>query len=88
MPTRLTVADTLHDTLTKALESGRTSYSIAKEAGIAQIAIDRYRRGERSLTLDSASKLCEALGLQLCPIGKTVQNTEPAKAGKKARKKT
>lgn len=46
-------------------ESGRTSYDLGKEAGIAPTNIDRFKRGERGLTLETADKLARVLQLAL-----------------------
>jgi transcriptional regulator with XRE-family HTH domain len=44
--------------------SGRTPFDVSKAAGIAPSQLSRFLRGERSLTLTSAEKLHEALGLK------------------------
>jgi hypothetical protein len=46
-------------------ESQRTSYSIATEAGLAPAVINRFVSGMRGLSLESAGKVAEALGLRL-----------------------
>jgi transcriptional regulator with XRE-family HTH domain len=42
-----------------------TSYALGKEAGVSPIAIDRFKIGERSLSLDTADKLARVLRLTL-----------------------
>ncbi len=49
-------------------ETGLTSYRICKMSGVAQPVLDRFRSGERkNITITTAGKLCEALGLELKP---------------------
>jgi plasmid maintenance system antidote protein VapI len=56
------------ETLRTAIrDSERTEYAIAKAAGIAPIQIGRFLRGERDLTLTTAAKIADALGLVLTP---------------------
>jgi transcriptional regulator with XRE-family HTH domain len=45
--------------------SGMTRYRIAQGAGISQIVLDRFLRGERDLKLSTADKVIESLGRQL-----------------------
>ncbi|MCC7313268.1 MAG: helix-turn-helix domain-containing protein [Planctomycetes bacterium] len=46
---------------------GRSQYRLAKDAGIAVAVLQRFVSGERGITLDTASRLCKALGLELRP---------------------
>ena len=48
-------------------DSGRTPYAVAQAAGVPQAVLSRFLRGERGVTLDTAEKLCRALGLDLRP---------------------
>jgi DNA-binding phage protein len=45
--------------------SGRSMCATAREAGIDKASLSRFLSGERSLTLESAERLAEALGLRL-----------------------
>jgi plasmid maintenance system antidote protein VapI len=45
--------------------SGMNDNQLAKAAGISPIAIGRFVRGERGLTLESAGKIAAVLGLRL-----------------------
>jgi hypothetical protein len=59
---------TFADVIRRAEEdSGRTPYAIALESGVSQPVLSRFLRGERGLNLDTAEKLCRALGLELRP---------------------
>jgi len=58
------------DVLKAAIKaSGKTHYRIAKDAGITPAMIDRFMAGTRDLRFTSASKVAEALGLELKFIG-------------------
>jgi transcriptional regulator with XRE-family HTH domain len=55
--------------LREALEAcGKSMNHLAGLTGIHQSALNRFRKGDRSLTLPAVSKLCEALGLELRPV--------------------
>ena len=59
---------TFADVIRRAVEdSGRTPYAISLESGVSQPVLSRFLRHERSITLDTAEKLCRALGLELRP---------------------
>ena len=52
--------------LRKAIKaSGLTQYRIAKDTGVPQPVVNRFVNGERSITLETADKLCRYLGLKL-----------------------
>ena len=53
------------DLRTAIRETGLTHYRIGKDAGIAPDIIGRFVRGERDLRLETASKICDVLGLKL-----------------------
>ena len=56
----------LQDELRKAVEdSGLTLYRIAKGSGIAYQVLHRFARGERDLTLETASRLADYFGMRL-----------------------
>ncbi len=46
------------------LESDRTQYRIAKDAGISLAQMSYFINGHRSLSLQAAGKLAETLGFQ------------------------
>lgn len=57
---------TLGDIIRAAIRAdGRTRYRLGKDTGIAQAVLGRFIRGERDITLGTATKLCRALGLRL-----------------------
>lgn len=62
--TRTRIDETLRDAIRR---SGLTHYAIAKDAGVTPAQLDRFVAGERDLTLTSAAKVAEALGLVLVP---------------------
>ena len=52
--------------LRAAIEDSKANpYQLAKKAGIDQSAVRKFLSRERSLSLDSGARLCEALGLKL-----------------------
>ncbi len=56
----------LEDQIRRAIKKGKwTAYRLSKDTGIHHTVISRFINGERSLTLTTASKLVEALGLEL-----------------------
>ena len=57
---------TIADQLRKAIaDSGETEYAIAKGSGVSQSVVNRFVHGERSISIDTAAKLCAYLGLTL-----------------------
>ena len=56
----------LEDTLRAAIErSGLSVYRIAKDAGVSQPALCLFVNGKRGLTLATASKVMDVLGLEI-----------------------
>ncbi len=51
-------------------DSGLTPYRIAADAGVDRAAMTRFVNGDRGLTLDTASRITEYLGLELRPARK------------------
>ncbi len=65
MPNK-TRATHLVQQLKKAIEeSGLSLQELSKRAGVAASQLSHFMRGERTLTLPVAGKVCEALGYQL-----------------------
>ena len=52
----------------KIEKSGVTVYALAGLADVSPQQIGRFLRGERDLTLATAAKLAQALGLELLPV--------------------
>ena len=50
-------------------ESGFSLNRIGKGAGVSQAQLSRFVRGERTLTLPAAAKLCVFFGLRLAKAG-------------------
>jgi hypothetical protein len=48
-------------------ERGLTSYALGKASGVSAVVLQRFVNGERGLSLKTAEKLAEALGLELRP---------------------
>ncbi len=49
-------------------DSGMSRFKLAKRSGVPYSGVHRFVGGQRGLTLDTASKLCEVLGLELRSI--------------------
>lgn len=47
---------------------GETEYRVAKESEVPQPVVSRFMRGQRCISLETAGKLCQYLGLHLAPI--------------------
>ncbi len=47
--------------------SGQSRYALSCASGVAQSALSRFMSGERGLSLESAARLADALGLELRP---------------------
>jgi plasmid maintenance system antidote protein VapI len=57
---------TLQDQFRQAIEdSGLSLYRIAKDSGIAYQVLHRFARGERDLTLETATRLANFFGMRL-----------------------
>jgi len=46
-------------------KSGYSIYKLAKESGVSQPVLCRFMNGKRGITLATASKLADTLGLKL-----------------------
>jgi transcriptional regulator with XRE-family HTH domain len=56
----------INDQLRRAIaRSGKTHYRIAKQSGISASTLSRFISGERELSMATAEKLCDSLGLEL-----------------------
>lgn len=61
----------LSEQLRRAIkESGLTPYRIATDAGVDRAVMTRFVNGSRGLTLDTASRIADYLGLELRPARK------------------
>jgi transcriptional regulator with XRE-family HTH domain len=59
---RLTIIDQLRRATAGC---GESQSEIARQTGIDRAMLNQFIRGERSLSLESAAKLCQYLGLAL-----------------------
>ncbi len=50
--------------------SGLSRFELARQAGISYAIVHRFMGTDRDITIGTASKLCDVLGLKLRPIGK------------------
>jgi len=56
---------------------GRSSYAIAAVTGVSQPVLSRFLSGKRSITLETAEKLCRFLGWGLCPPQRANADSQP-----------
>ena len=60
------MAQSMSDTLKQAAkESGFTDYRISKMTGVHASVIGRFLKGERGISLTTAGKIAEVVGLEL-----------------------
>ena len=59
---RRTIAEQLREAIRK---SGKTAYQLSQESGVSQAVLSRFLGGTRDITLSTADKLCDVLGLDL-----------------------
>jgi transcriptional regulator with XRE-family HTH domain len=45
-------------------DSGLTNYELGRRAGVTEAGIWRFRKGQRDITLETAGRLCDALGVE------------------------
>jgi hypothetical protein len=63
---RRSIPRSLSAGLKRAMKHSRkTSYQLAKEAGVSPIMISRFRSGKRDIRLATADRLAHVLGLKL-----------------------
>jgi plasmid maintenance system antidote protein VapI len=60
------IEPTVSEALRKAIvDSEHSQYKLAQLTGVDSGTLSRFVNGQRSIALDTADKLCKALGLQL-----------------------
>ncbi len=64
------------DLRTAIRESGLTVAEIERRSGVDHASLSRFLRGQRSLGLPLAGRICELLGLRLC---RTEEKVKPKK---------
>ncbi len=64
MGDQLTIVKQLKDAIAK---SGQSRYALSCASGVEQSALSRFMSGERGLSLESAARLADVLGLELRP---------------------
>ena len=67
----------LEQQLRRAIEaSNRTAYRISKDSGVSEGVLSLFLNGRRGITLATASKLAETLGLELRPVTGKAKSTK------------
>lgn len=59
------ILERIRDAIARAQAEGTKLFAIARAAGIAPSALTRLMKGERGVSLETAERLCAALGLKL-----------------------
>ena len=49
-------------------KSGMTRFVLTKRSGVSYAIVHRFISDDRGITIDTASKLCETLGLELTSV--------------------
>jgi plasmid maintenance system antidote protein VapI len=62
-----TTIPTLSEVLRQRLQSGPSVRRLSRLSRVDRATISRFKRGERSVTLETAARLAAALGLALTP---------------------
>jgi plasmid maintenance system antidote protein VapI len=69
-PARERLRETLADVLRREIRAtGQSVYAVALASGVGQPVLSRFLAGTRGITLDTADKLCQTLGLELRRAG-------------------
>jgi len=67
--------------------SGQSLNQLGHAAEVDAGRLSRFMRGERTLTLDAVSRLCQVLGLKFCPAEEDAGQVEPAPEKKTKKRK-
>jgi transcriptional regulator with XRE-family HTH domain len=62
MMPKKSIVDQLREAIAK---SDETEYAVAKGSGVSQSVLNRFLKGERSIGIETAAKLCAYLKLDL-----------------------
>lgn len=78
---RLSLADTLKQAVAA---TGMSVNAVASQSGVPQAGLQRFLKGQRGMTLDTAERLCAYLQLELCSAsnGHEPNDEGPAHAGR------
>jgi len=70
----------IHQQLRDAItQSGQSLNQLGKSASVSASQLSRFLRGTRDLNLGAVSRLCQVLGLQLCPVKEKQTEAAPKK---------
>lgn len=84
MSKRIDIEQQLRDAIS---QSGRSLNQLGQAAGVDSGRLSRFMRGERGLTSQAVTQLCQALGLKLCP-DEAAPQAEPLEPPPKAKAST
>lgn len=54
-------------------DGGLSRFELARRAGISYAVVHRFFGGDRDIRLETASRLCKVLGLELRPLGSSIR---------------
>jgi plasmid maintenance system antidote protein VapI len=54
-------------------KSGLTRFALAKQSGVPYSGIHRFVAGDRDISLSTASRLCDVLGVEFRPIDRATK---------------
>lgn len=66
----MSTKQTFADQIRAAAKRYGTPYALARDSGVNSAVVGRFLKGERNVTLTTAEKLCNALGLELRPAAR------------------
>jgi len=71
---RPTLAEQLRELIA---DSELSNYELGRQANVAEASIWRFRKGERDLTLETAGRLCEVLGVEPLRVSRRSRPSPP-----------
>lgn len=80
---RPTLAEQLRELIA---DSELSNYELGRQANVAEASIWRFRKGERDLTLETAGRLCEVLGVEPLRVSRRSRPSPPPRADLSSRR--
>ena len=69
MPTKQQPLPVVHQLQNAIRASGLSLNELGRRTGVSEGQLSRFLRGDRTLTLPAAARVCLYFGLELCPQG-------------------
>jgi transcriptional regulator with XRE-family HTH domain len=67
MPTKQQPLPVIHQLQDAIRASGLSLNELGRRTGVSEGQLSRFLRGDRTLTLPAAARVCQYFGLELCP---------------------